>query len=99
MTSAKTWEFVPPYFVKKCLCPLTKKAISVVDVTTTNETEILRNIPHFTVTAKAGEGIFSEHWHHIACSNEGLNTMTNWREVNTPLDSFRNSPYPLFKSL
>ena len=58
MTSAKTWEFVPPCFVKKYLCPLTKKALIVVDITTTNETEILRNIPHFTVTAKAGEGIF-----------------------------------------
>lgn len=100
MTSTKTWEFIPPYTVKKYLFPLTKKALNVVDITTANETEVLRNIPHFTVTAKAGEGIFfPEYWYHIVYSHEGLNTMTNWRQVNTPLDSFRNSPYPLFKSL
>jgi len=100
MTSAKTWEFIPPYVVKKYLYPVTKKALSVVDITTANETEVLRNIPHFTVTAKAGEGLFfPEYWYHIVYSHEGLNTMTNWRQVNTPLDSFRNSPYPLFKSL
>lgn len=100
MTSAKTWEFITPQVVKKYLHPLTKKALNVVDITTTNETKVLENIPHFTVTAKAGEGIFfPEYWYHIVYSHEGLNIMTNWRQVNTPLDSLRNSPYPLFKSL
>ena len=100
MTSAKTWEFVTPEVVKKYLHPLSKKALSVVDITTANETKVFENIPHFTVTAKAGEGLFfPEYWYHIVYSHPGLNIMTNWRQINTPLDSFRNSPYPFFKSL
>jgi len=100
MTSAKTWEFIAPEVVKKYLHPLTKKALNVVDITTLNETEVLRNIPHYTVTGKAGEGIFfPAYWYHIVYSHEGLNIMTNWRQINSPLDSFKSSPYPLFKSM
>jgi len=100
MTGAKTWIFIPPYVVKKYLYPITTKALSVTAVATGNETEILRNIPHFTVTANAGEGIyFPGYWYHIVYSHEGLNTMTNWRQVNSPIDQFMASPYPLIKNL
>lgn len=99
-TSTKTWEFVTPQVMKKYLYPVTKKAINVVDISTRNETEILQNVPHFTVHGHPGVGIyFPEHWYHIVYSWAGLNTMTNFRQVNTPLDSIKNTPFSLPKAL
>lgn len=100
MSSSKTWELIAPNAAKKHLYLLSKKALNVVDVITLNETDVFANIPHYTVVSKAGQGLyFPEFWYHIVYSDKGINIMTNWRQTNDPISSFKNSPYGTFKSL
>jgi len=91
----KDWVFIDPKVQKKYLkSELSSTVTGVVQITQDHD-EILKHVPHYSVSTNAGEGIyFPEYWTHIVYTEPGLNIMTNWRQYTQFMEAF-NSPHPM----
>eukprot|EP00816_Leptocylindrus_hargravesii_P000915 CAMPEP_0196828186 /NCGR_PEP_ID=MMETSP1362-20130617/94548_1 /TAXON_ID=163516 /ORGANISM="Leptocylindrus danicus, Strain CCMP1856" /LENGTH=364 /DNA_ID=CAMNT_0042208855 /DNA_START=496 /DNA_END=1590 /DNA_ORIENTATION=+ len=92
----KDWIFIDPKIHKKYLSPEQVSFTTTGNIPITQDhDEILKHVPHYTVSTNAGEGLyFPEYWIHIVYTEKGLNIMTNWRVRSHFMDAF-NSQHPL----
>lgn len=94
VTNRKDWVFLDPKVVKKYLTSELNHVITKTVLISQNDAEVLKHVPHYTVSTNAGEGVyFPEYWFHIVYTEPGVNIMTNWRQQQEVMAAW-NSPSP-----
>jgi len=91
----KDWIFFDPKVQKKYLTPELAHVVTGLVPITQDHDEILKHVPHYSVSTNAGEGIyFPEYWMHVVYTEPGLNIMSNWRQHSHFMEAF-TSPHPM----
>mmetsp|Transcript_8891 Transcript_8891/g.13176 ORF Transcript_8891/g.13176 Transcript_8891/m.13176 type:complete len:192 (-) Transcript_8891:82-657(-) len=91
----KDWIFFYPKVQKKYLTSEMAHVVTGVVPITQDHNDVLKHVPHYSVSTNAGEGIyFPEYWTHVVYTEPGLNIMTNWRQHSHFMESW-NSPHPM----
>jgi len=95
MLNRKDWVLIDPKVQNKYLTlELVALLTSTVPITQDHD-EILKHVPHYTVSTNAGEGLyFPEYWIHVVYTEKGLNIMSNWRVRSYFMDVL-TSPHPI----